>query len=155
MNALVAYFSYGGNTRRTGQRLGMKLDADFYEIAPKVPYTAADVNWQDDTSRNVKEYKDVSSRPEMDHQMPDLSRYDVIYLGFPIWWYTNPRIINTFLDSGDFKGKKIILFATSSGTGTHGAWEDLKKTYPEYDIREGRRVGSEEDLDALIREGQN
>lgn len=155
MNALVAYFSYGGNTRKVSQQLGMKLDADFYEIAPKIPYTPADVNWQDDHSRNVKEYRDPSSRPAMDHQMPDLSQYDVIYLGFPVWWYTNPRIINTFLDNGDFKGKKIILFATSSGTSTHGAWEDLKKTYPDYDIREGRRVGSEKDLDALIKEGQN
>lgn len=114
---LVAYFSASGITAGVAKKLAKEANADIYEIKPSVPYTKADLNWQDKNSRSSIEMSDHNSRPEIADKNADISKYDTIYLGFPIWWYIAPTIINTFLESYDFSGKKIILFATSGGSG--------------------------------------
>ena len=136
MSKLVTYFSYSGVTKRKAEKLAKDNGADAFEIKAKAPYTDADVNWQDKKSRNVLEYNDKSSRPEI-AEMPDLSDVDEIWIGYPIWWYTHPRIINTFFD---LAGKRIHLFATSSSTGIEGSVKELKETYPDADIVDGKRI---------------
>ena len=108
---LVAYFSASGVTKGIAAKLAEALgDADLYEIKPKVPYTNADLNWNNSNSRSSVEMRDKTSRPELADKSANISGYDVIFLGFPIWWYVAPTIINTFLEAYDFSGKKIILF---------------------------------------------
>ncbi len=115
--ALVAYFSASGTTARVAKELAQAAGADLYEIRPQVPYTKADLNWMDKKSRSSVEMNDKSSRPALADQDANIAAYDTILLGFPIWWYVAPTIINSFLESYDFSGKKIILFATSGGSG--------------------------------------
>ena len=117
MKKLVAYFSASGTTQKVAQKLANVTEADLFEILPKEPYTYADLNWIDKKSRTSVEMGDKSSRPEIEHNALDTSKYDVIFLGFPIWWYVAPTIVNTFLESYDFSNKTIILFATSGGSG--------------------------------------
>ncbi len=114
---LVAYFSASGVTAKVAKKLASAANADVYEIRPKVPYTDADLDWTDKTSRSTIEMKDASSRPEIADHDADISGHDVIFVGFPIWWYVAPTIINTFLESYDFSGKTVIPFATSGGSG--------------------------------------
>lgn len=123
---LVAYFSASGTTAGVAADLAKAADADLYEIEPKEPYTSADLNWMDKTARSTIEMKDKSSRPEIKDTDARIAEYDVIYVGFPIWWYVAPTIINTFLEKYDFSGKTIILFATSGGSGFGRAVEGLK-----------------------------
>ncbi len=139
MSKLVAVFSYSGATKRAAERIAASEGAALFEIVPKVPYTAADVNWMDKQSRNVKEYENAASRPEI-AVFPDLSDVDEIWIGYPIWWYTHPRIINTFFDQTGLEGKKIHLFATSGGTDIAGSMKELKETYPDMNIIDGKRV---------------
>ena len=113
---LVAYFSASGTTKKAAELLAKAANADIYEITPKQPYTKADLNWMDKTSRSSVEMRDSSSRPEIESIDAKISSYDTIFLGFPIWWYVAPTIINTFLESYDFSGKTIVLFATSGGS---------------------------------------
>ncbi len=114
---LVAYFSASGTTARVAKELAQAADADLYEIKPAVPYTKADLNWMDKKSRSSVEMNDKSSRPALADQYVYIAAYDTILLGFPIWWYVAPTIINSFLERYDFSGKKIVLFATSGGSG--------------------------------------
>ena len=114
---LVAYFSASGVTSKTAQKVASILGADTFEIKPAVPYTKADLNWMDKTSRSTIEMNDKSSRPEIAEKCANMADYDTVVLGFPIWWYVAPTIINTFLEQYDFTGKKIVLFATSGGSG--------------------------------------
>ena len=114
---LVAYFSASGTTARVAKELAQAADADLYEIKPAAPYTKADLNWTDKKSRSSIEMNDKSSRPALADQDANIASYDTILLGFPIWWYVAPTIINSFLERYDFSGKKIILFATSGGSG--------------------------------------
>ena len=114
---LVAYFSASGTTKRVAEMVAEAADADLYEIEPTVPYTKADLNWMDKNSRSSIEMKDKTSRPEIKPTDAKVADYDEILIGFPIWWYVAPTIINTFLESYDFAGKKIALFATSGGSG--------------------------------------
>ena len=107
---LVAYFSASGVTKKAAELLAKVAGADIYEIVPKVPYTSADLNWMDKNSRSSVEMRDTSSRPEIAVGDAKIEDYDTIFLGFPIWWYAAPTIINTFLESYDFSGKKIVLF---------------------------------------------
>ncbi|MDE7093614.1 MAG: NAD(P)H-dependent oxidoreductase [Oscillospiraceae bacterium] len=123
---LVAYFSASGVTAKVAKELAQVADANLYEIKPEVKYTNADLDWQNPNSRSSVEMKNKSSRPALADKNADISAYDVIYLGFPIWWYVAPTIINTFLESYDFSGKKIILFATSGSSGFGKTVEDLK-----------------------------
>lgn len=114
---LVAYFSATGVTRRVAQTLSEAIGADIYEIKPAVPYTQADLNWQDQHSRSTVEMRDKSSRPALADKNAPIKGHKVIFLGFPIWWYVAPTIINTFLEAYNFSGKTIVLFATSGGSG--------------------------------------
>ncbi len=114
---LVAYFSASGTTARVAKELAQAAGADLYEIRPAVPYTKADLNWMDKNSRSSVEMNDKSSRPTLADRDANIAAYDTILLGFPIWWYVAPTIINSFLESYDFSGKKIVLFATSGGSG--------------------------------------
>ena len=114
---LVAYFSASGVTGGVAKNLAHVIDADLYEIKPKTPYTEADLNWMDKNSRTTIEMKDKTSRPEIIENDAKIEDYDTVFLGFPIWWYVAPTIINTFLEKYDFSNKKIVLFATSGGSG--------------------------------------
>mgnify|MGYP002236840277 CR=1 FL=1 len=115
---LVAYFSASGTTAKAAAVLAQATKADIYEIVPETPYTPADLDWTDRSSRTTKEKNDPSFRPAIGGKSLDVSPYDTIYLGFPIWWYTAPSIIKTFLESHDFSGKTIVLFATSGGSAS-------------------------------------
>ncbi len=114
---LVAYFSASGTTARVARDLAAATGADLFEIAPERAYTRADLNWQDKRSRTTAEMNDETCRPPIAHKLSDMAVYDTVYLGFPVWWYVEPRIIDTFLESYDFAGKTIIPFATSGGSG--------------------------------------
>ena len=113
---LVAYFSATGTTKKAAERLAGAIGADLFEIKPAVPYTSADLDWTNASSRSSLEMKNPASRPEIAEKLPSMADYDVVFLGFPIWWYVAPTIINTFLESYDFSGKTIALFATSGGS---------------------------------------
>ena len=115
---LVAYFSCSGVTRSVAQALADAAGADLYEITPAQPYTSADLNWMDSSSRSTREMKDASSRPAIAGQVKNMEDYDTVFIGFPIWWYVAPTIIHTFLESYDFSGKTVVPFCTSGGSGT-------------------------------------
>ena len=123
---MVAYFSAGGVTADAAKKIAQGANADLYEIRPEVSYTAADLNWQDKNSRSSVEMNDRTFRPALADKNAKAEEYDVIFLGFPIWWYTAPTIINTFLESYEISGKTIILFATSGSTGFDKSAADLK-----------------------------
>jgi len=135
---LVAYFSASGVTKNVAELLAKSADADIYEIVPKVPYTSADLNWMDKQSRSSVEMRDTSFRPEIADRDAKIEDYGTIFLGFPIWWYVAPTIINTFLESYDFAGKTIILFATSGGSKFGKAVDGLQKSAPKAIIKEGK-----------------
>ncbi|MCB5774316.1 MAG: flavodoxin [Ruminococcus sp.] len=146
---LVAYFSASGVTANASKALASAFDADLFEIRPKVPYTSADLNWMDKNSRSSVEMRDKSSRPEIAAPCSNLADYDTIFLAFPIWWYVAPTIINTFLESSDFSGKKIFLFATSGGSGFGKTAAALKGSAPNADIREGKMLNGAISADEL------
>lgn len=135
---LVAYFSATGTTAAAAKKLAEAAGADLYEIKPAVPYTKEDLNWMNKKSRSSVEMNDKSSRPELADKNAAISGYDLVLVGFPIWWYVAPTIINTFLESYDFMGKKIVLFATSGGSGFGRAVESLKGSCPGAEIAEGK-----------------
>lgn len=114
---LVSYFSASGVTAKAAKQLAEAAGADLYEIRPEVPYTGADLNWMDKQSRSSREMNDKSSRPALADKDAEIEKYEAVFVGFPIWWYVAPTIINTFLESYDFSGKKVIPFATSGGSG--------------------------------------
>ena len=139
MKTLVTYFSASGVTRGAAKELAGIIGADLYEITPEKLYTDADLDWRDKNSRSSVEMQDKSSRPALkDGGKVDLSKYDVVYVGFPIWWYTAPTIINTFIEANDFTGKTIVPFATSGGSTIKKACEDLQAAYPKYKFGEGK-----------------
>jgi len=123
---LVAYFSAGGVTRRLANTLAEVLGADTYEIKPATPYTGKDLNWNDSQSRSSVEMADIASRPALADKTAPVAEYDTIFLGFPIWWYVAPHIVNAFLESYDFAGKTVVLFATSGGSGFGNTLAQLK-----------------------------
>jgi flavodoxin len=135
---LVAYFSASGVTRGVAQQLAEVTGGTLHEIKPEQPYTDADLDWHDKQSRSSVEMQDKKSRPAITDKLADMNDYDVIYVGFPIWWYTCPTIINTFMETYDFKGKTVIPFATSGGSSIKKACEDLKAAYPDVDWKEGK-----------------
>ena len=146
---LVAFFSASGNTAALAKKLSEKAGADLYEISPAVPYTSADLNWQNKQSRSSLEMNDHSSRPELADKNADISAYDTVYIGFPVWWYIAPKIINTFLESYDFSGKKIILFATSGGSGFGKAADNLRSSAPGAEIVVGKVNPTPKDIEIL------
>lgn len=124
---LVAYFSASGVTKNAAEKLAKAANADLFEIKPVRPYTDADLDWTDKKSRSSIEMNDLSSRPEIAKKCENMGSYDVVFVGFPIWWYVEPRIIDTFLESYDFSGKTVIPFATSGGSGLGKTAENFKK----------------------------
>ena len=146
---LVAYFSASGTTAKVAQTLAQAAGADLYEIKPQVPYSRADLNWQDKRSRSSIEMNDKASRPAIVTGDLDVSAYDTILLGFPIWWYVAPTIINTFLEAYDFSDKTIILFATSGGSGFGQAVVGLQSSAPGAVIREGKLLNGRQTADSL------
>ena len=125
---LVAYFSATGTTKKVAQNLAKAVNADIYEIKPLTPYTSADLNWHDSNSRSSVEMNDKSARPEIAEDNFSVKDYDTVLLGFPIWWGTAPRIINTFLEKQDFANKKVIIFVTSGTSGIGNVDQDLKSS---------------------------
>ncbi len=147
---LVAYFSASGVTAKLAKELVKTIKADLYEITPAQKYTQEDLDWNNKNSRSSVEMADPASRPELGGEpIADMSQYDVIYLGFPIWWKVAPHIVNTFLEKYDLSGKTIIPFATSGGSDMGDSAEHLKPSAPGAKIREGRRLGGTEDMEAL------
>lgn len=153
---LVAYFSASGVTKRAAETLAEAAGADIYEIAPEVPYTSADLDWMDKSSRSTAEMKDKTSRPSIKDGNVDITGYDVLFLGFPIWWYVAPRIINTFLEKYDFSGKKIVLFATSGGSGFGNTAAELRRSISDSaEVIEGKLLNgkvSKAELEKWVRD---
>ena len=147
---LVAYFSASGVTAKVADMLADAVGADIYEIRPEVPYTKADLNWMDKKSRSTIEMNDRTSRPAIADKNAKVEQYDTIFLGFPIWWYRAPSIINTFLESYNFSGKKIILFATSGGSKFGKTVEELKVSVPvTCEIIEGTLLNGKQTIPAI------
>lgn len=135
---LVAYFSASGTTKKVAEMIADSAKADLYEITPMIPYTKEDLDWMDKKSRSSIEMSDKKIRPEMVDADPGIHAYDEIFLGFPIWWYVAPTIVNTFLEKYNFSGKKIILFATSGGSGFGNTVKELQSSAPDSTILEGK-----------------
>ena len=154
---LVAYFSATGTTGLAATGLAKAIGADTYEIVPEVPYTNDDLDWRNEQSRSSVEMKDKKhSRPAIGSApVEDIRQYEKIFVAYPIWWYTSPTIINTFLESYDFSGKNIVLFATSGSTGFGSSVEDLKGSAPGAHIKEGAMlngISSEEEFRKIARQ---
>ena len=144
---LVAYFSASGVTAKVADMLADAVGADIHEIRPKVLYTKADLNWMNKNSRSSIEMADKTIRPEIAESNVKIENYDVIFLGFPIWWYVAPTIINTFLESADFSGKKVVLFATSGGSKFGKTVEELKISVPDScEIVEGKLLNGRQTI---------
>ena len=142
MKSLVAYFSASGITKGVAEQLSQQAKADLHEIKPEKSYTDADLDWTNKQSRSTLEMQDKNSRPSITDKIDNMDEYSVIYVGFPIWWYTAPTIINTFLENYNFEGKKVVLFATSGGSTITKSVEDLQKTYPNINIVGGKLLNS-------------
>ena len=135
---LVAFFSASGVTAKVAETLSEAIGADLYAIEPEVPYTKADLNWMDKQSRSTLEMKDLSSRPAIKGRCDNMDEYDTIFVGFPVWWYVAPTIINTFLESYDMSGKTIVPFATSGGSGMGKTNEKLQPSCPNSKLLDGK-----------------
>ena len=146
--ALVVYFSATGTTEKVAKQVASAAKADLYEITPAKAYTSADLDWHNKQSRSSVEMSNKKSRPKMSGNVKNLDRYSTIYLGFPIWWGVSPRIINTFIEANmsakssraSLKGKTIIPFATSGSSAIAGAVKELRATYPDLNIKDGKRL---------------
>lgn len=137
-NVLIAYFSASGTTKEVAENIASENGYDIFEIVPQEIYTPADLDWTDKNSRSTIEMNDRQFRPPMVESC-DVSGYDTVAIGFPVWWYTAPTIINTFIESVDLKGKTIKVFCTSGGSGVDKCVSDLQKTYPELNFAKGMR----------------
>ena len=138
--SLVAYFSASGVTKKAAEMLAKVTNSDLFEIKPSVPYTKADLDWTNKQSRSSVEMQDKHSRPEIAEKLADADKYDIIFLGFPIWWYVAPTIINTFVESCDLSGKTIIPFATSGGSGMGKTVDELKPSCPNAIWKSGKVI---------------
>ena len=145
---LVAYFSASGVTAKVAEKMAKAAGADLFEIAPAQPYTKADLNWMDKRSRSTLEMKDRSCRPAMAAK-PDVSAYDVILVGFPVWWYREPSIIDTFMENADFTGKTVIPFCTSGGSGLGDSVKNMQALAPNAKVIEGKRFSASASSDEL------
>ena len=135
---LIAYFSASGVTAQAAREIAQATGGDLYEIVPAQPYTQADLNWMDKKSRSSVEMNDPACRPAIAGGPVDLAQYDTVFVGFPIWWYVEPRIVDTFLESCDLSGKALIPFATSGGSGIEGAEKSLRARCPKADWKPGK-----------------
>ena len=135
---LVAYFSATGTTKKVAEEIAKEVNGTLFEIEPETPYSEADLDWKNKESRSSVEMADSTSRPPIKNKVPDMAQYDTVFIGFPVWWYVAPTIINTFIDENDLKGKTIITFATSGGSPIEPCDSALQKTYPDLDWKGGK-----------------
>ena len=152
MKTLVAYFSATGTTKALAEKIAKVTGGDLYEIKPEVPYTSADLDWRVKTSRSSVEMADKNSRPAMVKDLEGIENYDKVFIGFPVWWYTAPTIINTFLEAYDFSGKNVVFFATSGGSTVDKANAQFKEQYPAIKWTAGKVLNraSEADVKAWV-----
>ena len=153
MKVLVAYFSATGVTESVAKQLAEVTGGDLHKIQPEQPYAKADLDWRDKQSRSTIEMQEKNSRPAITNKLTNMQDYDVVYVGFPIWWYTAPTIINTFMEAYDFKGKTVIPFATSGGSSIKKACDDLKAIYPDVNWKEGKLLNdvSRQELETWVK----
>jgi flavodoxin len=146
---LVAYFSATGTTKKVAEKLAKATGGNLFEIKPQVEYTSEDLNWNDKKSRSSVEMNDEFSRPEIENVVENIDDYDTVFVGFPVWWYIPPRIIQTFIEKHNLSGKKIITFVTSGGSGIKGSTDFLEKNYSDLNIIEGKRFGWNESFESI------
>jgi len=139
---LVVYFSASGTTAQVAKRLATAIQADLYEIVPQQPYTKADLNWTDRTSRSSVEMRDPNCRPALKNPVPEVTGYQVIFVGFPVWWYREPSLIDTFIETCFFEGQTIVPFATSGGSGIGETSARLQKLAPQAVVKTGQRFAA-------------
>ena len=151
--SLVAYFSASGVTAKAAEKIAAAAGADLYEIQPEEPYTPADLNWMDKKSRSTVEMNDPTCRPAIAEAVEDMEQYDTVWIGFPVWWYVEPRIVDTFLESYDFAGTKMISFATSGGSGIQKAEKSLREHCPAADWKPGKLLNGG-NIEAWVKEMQ-
>lgn len=148
---MVAYFSASGVTAKAAKELAEACGADLYEIKPEIPYTSADLDWMNKKSRSSVEMNDPSSRPALADHLADIAEHDVIFVGFPVWWYTAPTIIKTFLEAYDFSGKTIVPFATSGGSGLGKTTDTLQEVVPLATVKSGKLLNGRQNATELKR----
>ena len=147
---LVSFFSATGTTRRVAERMAKVIGADLFEIDPVVHYTMQDLDWVNKDSRSSKEMSDRSFRPDMANHVENMDQYDKVVIGFPVWWYTAPTIVNTFIEESNLEGKQIYIFVTSNSANADGSIKDLRYTYPNLNFVDARRFqGNEFDQDFI------
>ena len=147
---LVSYFSASGVTKKLAQKIAKAINGDLFEIEPAQKYTAEDLDWTNKQSRSSIEMNDKSSRPQITKKVFNMEEYKTVILGFPVWWYTAPTIINTFIEENNLEGKNIYDFVTSGGTSSKGSFRDLKNTYKNLNFISSKRyIGSETDEDYI------
>lgn len=149
MKTLIAYFSATGTTEKLAKSLAKATNGDLFEIQPTIPYTDADLDWTNKNSRSSVEMADFNSRPEVSNKLNNMDDYDRIFIGFPIWWYVAPTIINTFLEQYDLTGKIIVPFATSGGSNMGKTNEMLKPSCPNSKLMEGKKFSANENVENL------
>ena len=154
---LVAYFSATGVTKGVANLIADATGGDLFEIAPEQPYTDEDLDWRNKKSRSSVEMADKTSRPAISKKVENIDKYEVVYLGYPIWWYTAPTIINTFVEENNLKGKTVIPFATSGGSSIDGSVKDLKEAYKDINWKNGKLLNnaSKEMVEKWVAEAQN
>ena len=146
---LVAYFSASGTTAKVAKKMAEAIGADLFEIKPETPYSGADLNWQNKNSRSSVEMNDRSSRPAIAVKVADMPQYDVVFVGFPVWWYREPSIIDTFMESYDFAGKTVIPFATSGGSGLGDSAVNMQKLAKGAKVVNGKRFSGSASAEEL------
>ena len=147
--ALVAYFSASNVTAKLAERLAGAIGADLYEIKPEVPYTKADLNWMDKKSRSTVEMNDRSCRPAIADKVDNMAQYDTVFVGFPVWWYREPSIIDTFMESYDFGGKTVIPFATSGGSDIGDSGQNMQALAKGAKVEKGKKFAARASADEL------
>lgn len=146
---LVAYFSASGTTAKVAKKMAEAIGADLFEIKPEIPYSGADLNWQNKNSRSSVEMNDRSSRPAIAVKSVNMPQYDVVFVGFPVWWYREPSIIDTFMESYDFAGKTVIPFATSGGSGLGDSAANMQKLAKGAKVVNGKRFSGSASAEEL------
>ena len=141
MSKIVCYFSASGVTKSVASVISNTIGADIFEIEPSIPYTSEDLDWTNKNSRTSIEMSNKNSRPSIKSSI-DISKYDTVIIGFPVWWYTAPTIINTFIESNNFDGKKVYVFVTSGSSSVDSSFNNLKKEYPNINFTSGKRFDS-------------
>lgn len=148
---LISYFSASGVTKTVAEHLSKKKSADLFEIEPVQKYTEEDLNWMDKNSRSSIEMSDKNSRPEVANKVDNIDSYDTVIIGFPVWWYIAPTIINTFIEENNLEGKNILVFVTSGGSGVSQSYQNLKEQYPNLNFVASKRIADTEDEDAFVK----